>query len=88
MFSGVILKSSITKKLSRVLLNFVIASFNSLKKNSSLCKGTCISQEEEEEEEDEEAIFIINTEFKTNNFNTSWKFIAIDYFSGNIFSYN
>lgn len=86
MFSGVILKSSITKKLSRVLLNFVIASFNSLKKNSSLCKGTCTSQEEEEE--DEEAIFIINTEFKTNNFNTSWKFIAIDYFSGNIFSYN
>ena len=87
MFSGVILKSSITKKLSRVLLNFVTASFNSLKKNSSLCKGTCISQEEEEEE-DEEAIFIINTEFKTKNFNTSWKFIAIDYFSGNIFSYN
>lgn len=84
MFSGVILKSSITKKLSGVLLNFVIASFNSLKKNSSLCKGTCISQEEEEEE----AIFIINTEFKTNDFNTSWKLIAIDYFSGNIFSYN
>lgn len=85
MFSGVILKSSITKKLSGVLLNFVIASFNSLKKNSSLCKGTCISQEEEE---DEEAIFIINTEFKTNDFNTSWKLIAIDYFSGNILSYN
>ena len=46
LFCGVILKSSVSKELSYVLLGFAIASFDSLAKNSLLWKGPCTSKEE------------------------------------------
>ena len=62
------------------ILNFATGiAINLLGKNSFLRGGFVCPKKK--------PFFITDTKFKANNFNTSWKFMAIDYLSGNTFFY-